>query len=81
MRLKVRAASAEMGVLEDQGRALKSERDRLVQDVARQTTELEGQATQLADALAANEAMAKERDALAAERDADHEPAPAVPNA
>ena len=46
MRLKVRAASAEMGVLEDQSRVLKSERDRLVQDVARQSTELERRAAE-----------------------------------
>lgn len=87
MRLKVRAASAEMGVLEDQSRALKSEGDRLVQDVARQTTELERQAAQLADALAASEAVAKERDALVLERDVkpprnvDTESASSVPSA
>jgi hypothetical protein len=87
MRLKVRAASAEMGVLEDQSRVLKSERDRLVQDVARQSAELERQAARLVDALAASEAVAKERDALVVERDAkpplsvDAEPASSVPNA
>jgi hypothetical protein len=65
---------------------LKSERDWLVQDVARQTTELERQAAQLADAFAANEALVKERDDLVTERDAkpplnvDHEPVPPVPN-
>jgi hypothetical protein len=59
-----------MGVLEDQSRVLKSERDRLVQDVARQSTELERRAAELVDALAAREAVAKERDALVVERDA-----------
>ena len=66
---------------------MKSERDRLVQDVARQSAELERRAAELVDALAAREALAKERDALVVERDAkptlsiDTEPASSVPNA
>jgi len=39
VKLKLRAASAEMGVLEEQLRVLQGERDRLVQEVARQKAE------------------------------------------
>jgi len=39
VKLKLRAASAEMGVLEEQLRVLQGERDRLAQEVARQKAE------------------------------------------
>ena len=63
MRLKVRAASAEMGTLEEQGRVSQGERNRLAEQVAQQARQLEA-------ALATTEALTKERDELAEERDA-----------
>jgi len=60
-RLKLRAASAEMGVLEEQCRVLQRERDQLTETVARQRTE---HASQMKEALAENAAVVKERDDL-----------------
>jgi len=68
MQLKLRAASAEMGVLEEQCRVLQRERDRLTEEVTRRTTEHESQAARLKAALAAGEVLTKERDSLAEER-------------
>jgi chromosome segregation ATPase len=64
IKLKLRAASAEMGVLEEQCRVLQGERDRLVKEVAQQKTEHEEQAARLKAALAAREALTGERDTL-----------------
>lgn len=68
MKLKVRATSAEMGVLDEQCRMLKKERDLLTQDVARRKTEQDSQAVRLKAAAAATEALTKERDNLLQER-------------
>ena len=68
MALKVRAASAEMGVLEEQCRVLQKERDRLTQDVARSKAEQESLAARLKAATVASEALTKERDGLVQER-------------
>ncbi len=67
MQLKLRAASAEMGVLEEQCRVLQAERDRL-QKRAAQTADYDRQAAQLKAALGAGEDVARERDSLAADR-------------
>jgi chromosome segregation ATPase len=65
MQLKLRAASAEMGVLEEQCRVLRREQDQLAEAKARQAAEHEAQ---IDKALLANAALLKERDALAEER-------------
>jgi len=65
MQLKLRAASAEMGVLEEQCRVLQAERDRL-RKRATQTADYERQAARLRVALAAGQDVARERDSLAA---------------
>ncbi len=64
MRLKLRAASAEMDVLEDQCRVLRRERDQLAEAAVRQATD---HASQIKAALLANAALLKERDLLAEE--------------
>ncbi len=66
MQLKLRAASAEMGVLEEQCRVLRRERDQLAEAAARQTAD---HGTQIDAALLANAILLKERDALIEERD------------
>lgn len=73
-RLKLRAASAEMGVLEEQCRVLQRERDQLAETMARRTRE---QASQVEAARAETAMAIKERDdlskqhrVLAAQRDA-----------
>ena len=68
MALKVRAASAEMGVLEEQCRVLQKERDLLTQDVARRKAEQESLEARLKAATVASEALTKERDGLVQER-------------
>lgn len=68
MQLRLQAASAEIGVLEEQCRVLQGDRDRLAKEVARRTAEQEHQAAQLKVAVAASEAMTKERDTLIKER-------------
>ncbi len=68
IKLKLRAASAEMGVLEEQLRVLQTERDRLKKDAARHKAEYDSQAARLKEALAAGVALTKERDKLAQER-------------
>ncbi len=70
MRLKVRAASAEMGVLEEQGRVLRGERDRLSETVARQGAEQERQASALEAAVKERDRLAEECRVLLTERDA-----------
>ncbi len=70
MRLKVRAASAEMGVLEEQGRVLVGERDHCAEQVKAQTTEHERLSEQLRAALEVCDAATAERDRLKADRDA-----------
>jgi len=70
IKLKLRAASAEMGVLEEQCRVLQGERDRLAKDVAHQKAGNDEQAGRLKAALAAGEALTKERDSLLQERSA-----------
>lgn len=64
MRLKLRAASAEMDVIEEQCRVLRRERDGLAAAMARQAAE---HASQLQASLAASAALTKERDDLGAE--------------
>ena len=80
-RLKLRAASAEMGVLEEQCRVLQRERDQLTETLARQTAE---HASQAKATLAEHAILTKrcndlgeerldliaQRDAVEAERDA-----------
>ena len=66
MQLKLRAASAEMGVLEEQCRVLQAERDRL-RKRATQTADYERQAARLRVALAAGQDVTRERDTLAGE--------------
>ncbi len=68
IKLKLRAASAEMGVLEEQLRVLKTERDRLTEAAARHRAEHDSQAVRLKEALAVGETLTKERDKLAQER-------------
>lgn len=70
MRLKVRAASAEMGVLEEQGRVLVGERHRCAEQVEVQTAEHERLSEQLTAALEVCDAATAERDRLKADRDA-----------
>lgn len=65
MQLKLRAASAEMGVLEEQCRVLRRERDQLTETAARRAVE---HGAQIDAALLANAALLKERDALIDER-------------
>ena len=62
MQLKLRAASAEMGVLEEQCRVLRRERDQLAEATARQAGE---HRAQIDAALLANAALLKERDQIA----------------
>lgn len=71
MRLKLQAASAEMGVLEEQCRVLRQERDQLAEAAARRAA---GHASQTGAALLANAALIEERDALPAQTGASHEP-------
>ncbi len=66
MQLKLRAASAEMGVLEEQCRVLQAECDRL-RKRATQTANYERQAARLRIAMDAGQDLARERDTLAAE--------------
>jgi len=68
IKLKLRAASAEMGVLEEQCRVLENERGRLADEVARRKSDYDQQAARLTMALASGESLAKERDALVQER-------------
>ncbi len=63
-RLKLRAASAEMGVLEEQCRVLQRERDQLTEAAARQTTEY---ASRIQAALAETASAIRERDHLGEE--------------
>ncbi len=56
IKLKLRAASAEMGVLEEQLRVLQGERDRLAQEVARQKAERDSLKARLEAASVAGEA-------------------------
>ncbi len=70
MRLKVRAISAKMGVLEEQGRVLASERDRCAEQVKARTVDHERLSAELRAALEACDAVAAERDRLKADRDA-----------
>ncbi len=70
MQLKVRAISARMGILEEQGRVLAVERDRCAEQVKVQTAEQGRLSAQLRAALAACDAVAAERDTLKADRDA-----------
>lgn len=63
-RLKLRAASAEMGVLEEQCRVLQRERDQLTAATARQATE---HASRIQAALAETAAVSRERDRLGEE--------------
>ena len=70
MRLKVRAASAEMGVLEEQGRVLVGERDRCADQVKAQTAEHERLSEQLRAAQEVCDAATAERDRLKVDRDA-----------
>lgn len=63
-RLKLRAASAEMGVLEEQCRVLQRERDQLTEAAARQATE---HASRIQAALAETAAVIHERDHLGEE--------------
>lgn len=65
MQLKLRAASAEMGVLEEQCRVLQRERDQLAEAAARQASE---HGSQIEAAQRANAALLQERDALVEER-------------
>lgn len=65
MQLKLRAASAEMGVLEEQCRVLRRERDQLAEAAARQASE---HGLQIEAAQRANAALLQERDALVEER-------------
>lgn len=65
MQLKLRAASAEMGVLEEQCRVLRRERDQLAESAVRHAAE---HGAQIEAALLANAALLKERDDLAEER-------------
>lgn len=68
IKLKLRAASAEMGVLEEQLRVLQGDRDRLVKAAAGHKMEHDSQAVRLKAAVAASEALTRERDTLAQER-------------
>ena len=70
MRLKVRAISAKMGVLEEQGRMLASERDSLADLAKAQVAEHGRLSAQLRAALEACDAVTAERDKLKASRDA-----------
>jgi len=70
MRLKVRATSAKMGVLEEQVRVLVGERDRYAEQVKAQVAEHGRLSEQLRAALAASGAAAAERDKLKADHDA-----------
>lgn len=63
-RLKLRAASAEMGVLEEQCRVLQRERDQLTETLARQARE---HASEVEAALAETTIAFKERDDLGEE--------------
>ena len=69
MRLKVRAISARMGILEEQGRVLASERDRCAEQLRVQAAEQGRLSAQLRAALEARDAVAAERDRLKADRD------------
>ena len=64
-RLKLRAASAEMGVLEEQCRVLQRERDQLTETLARQTAE---HASQVKAMLSEHAVSAKRCDDLGEER-------------
>ncbi len=68
IRLKLRAAAAEMGVLDEQCRVLRTERDKLTQDVVQHKADHESQAARLKAASVAGEALRRERDDLAQER-------------
>ena len=70
MRLKVRAASAEMGMLEEQGRVLAGARDRCAEQVTALTAERERVSEQLRAAREVCDAAMAERDRLKADRDA-----------
>lgn len=61
MQLKLRAASAEMGVLDEQCRVLRRERDRLAEAAARQAAE---HGSQIEAAQRAQAALRREHDAL-----------------
>lgn len=63
-RLKLRAASAEMGVLEEQCRVLQRERDQLAETVARQVAE---HASHVEATLAEHAVLTKQRDDLGEE--------------
>lgn len=65
MQLKLRAASAEMGVLDEQCRVLRRERDQLAEAATRQAAE---HGLQIEAAQRANAALLRERDALAADK-------------
>lgn len=65
MQLKLRASSAEMGVLEEQCRVLRRERDQLAEAAARQVME---HGSQIEAAHLANAELLRERDALIEER-------------
>lgn len=65
MQLKLRASSAEMGVLEEQCRVLRRERDQLAEAAARQAAE---HGSQIEAARLANATLLRERDALVEER-------------
>jgi hypothetical protein len=68
MTLKVRAASAKMGIFEEQARVSRGERDRLKQEAVRQAAECERLEARLKAALAAGGVVTKERNKLAEER-------------
>lgn len=70
MRLKVRAISARMGVLEEQSRVLAGERDHCAEQVRVQTAEHGHLSAQLRAALEACNAAVAERDKLKADCDA-----------
>lgn len=61
MQLKLRAASAEMGVLDEQCRVLRRERDQLAEAAARQATE---HGSRIEAAQLAHAALRREHDAL-----------------
>lgn len=65
IQLKLRAASAEMGVLDEQCRVLRRERDQLAEAATRQAAE---HGLQIEAAQRANAALLRERDALAADK-------------
>ena len=61
MQLKVRAASAKMAVLEEQCRVAQSDRDRLVEQLARRTAEHRAEAARLEAALVEATALVTDR--------------------